>query len=55
MGTREDGKPFLYVGPEWIAVALCVALVAWRKNLLVGLLVAAALMAVLRATGVAPA
>ena len=55
LGTRDDGRPFLYVGPEWIAVALCVAIVAWRKNLLMGLVLAAALMAILRATGLAPA
>ena len=55
IGTREDGKTFLHVGPEWIAVALCVAVVAWRRNLLYGLLLAAALMAIVRAIGAAPA
>lgn len=47
----ELGRPILYVGPEWIAVALCVANVAWRRNLLLGLVVAAGLMALLRAFG----
>jgi branched-subunit amino acid transport protein len=49
--TDESGKPQLYVGPEWIAVALCVAVVAWRRNLLLGLIVAAGFIAVLRAVG----
>ena len=48
----DDGRPFLYVGPEWIAVALCVAIVAWRRNLLVGLVVAAAFIALVRAIGI---
>src|SRR5215213_8950235 len=39
-----------YVGPEWIAVALCVAVVAMRRSMLVGLVLGAALIAVLRAT-----
>ena len=49
----EAGRPELHVGPEWIAVAACVAIVAWRRNLLVGLIVAAALMATLRVFGLA--
>src|SRR5262245_1568426 len=51
--TDEAGKAHLHIGPEWIAVGLCVAIVAWRKNLLLGLIVAAGLMAVLRAVGLA--
>ena len=47
----EAGRPQLYVGPEWIAVALCVAVVAWRRNLLLGLIAAAAFIAVVRALG----
>ena len=42
-----------HVGAEWIAVGLCILLVAMRKSLLVGLVLAAVLIAVLRATGVA--
>ena len=49
--TDDSGKPQLYVGPEWIAVALCVAVVAWRRNLLLGLVVAAGFIAVIRAVG----
>lgn len=51
--TTDGGRPFLHIGPEWIAVALCVAIVAWRGNLLLGLVVAAGLMALLRAFGLA--
>jgi branched-subunit amino acid transport protein len=43
-----------HVGWEWLAVGLCVTVVATRRNLFLGLLVAAGLIAVLRATGVAP-
>lgn len=47
-------EPSFHVGAEWLAVAICVAIV-WRwRNLLAGLVVAAFLVAVLRATGVAP-
>jgi len=51
--TNDAGKPELHVGPEWIAVGLCVAIVVWRRNLLLGLIVAAGLMAVIRALGLA--
>jgi branched-subunit amino acid transport protein len=48
-----DRHPSLRVGAEWLAVALCVGVVAARRSLLVGLLVAAGLMALLRAAGLA--
>jgi branched-subunit amino acid transport protein len=51
--TDDSGKPQFYIGPEWIAVALCVAVVAWRRNLLLGLVVAAVFIALLRALGLA--
>jgi branched-subunit amino acid transport protein len=51
--TDASGRPFLHVGAEWIAVGLCIAFVAWRRNLLVGLVLAAGLMAALRALGIA--
>jgi branched-subunit amino acid transport protein len=50
--TDAAGRPALYAGPEWIAVALCVAIVAWRRNLLLGLILAAGLIAILRAAGI---
>ena len=46
-------RPSFHVGAEWIAVGLCIALVALRRSLLIGLVLAAALIAVLRATGTA--
>jgi branched-subunit amino acid transport protein len=49
-----DRHPSFHVGIEWLAVALCVAVV-WRwRNLLLGLVLAAALVAIARATGIAP-
>jgi branched-subunit amino acid transport protein len=45
-------RPAFYVGPEWIAVGLCIGVVAARRSLLVGLVLAAGLMAVLRGMGV---
>ena len=49
--TLPDGarQASFNVGPEWPAVALCLVLVAWRRNLLLGILAAVALAAVLRA------
>jgi branched-subunit amino acid transport protein len=46
--------PTFYIGPEWLAVGLCVAVVAARRSLLVGLVLAAGLMAVLRYLEVVP-
>jgi branched-subunit amino acid transport protein len=43
-----------HVGWEWLAVAACIAIVAVRRNLFLGLLVAAGLIALLRAAGIAP-
>jgi branched-subunit amino acid transport protein len=51
--TNEAGRPELRIGSEWIAVLLCVAVVAWRRNLLLGLILAAGLMAALGALGLA--
>jgi branched-subunit amino acid transport protein len=43
--------PSLHIGFEWVAVVACVAVVAWRRNLLLGLLVAVGLVAAVRAVG----
>jgi len=48
-----DRHASFHVGPEWLAVGLCVVLVALRRSLLVGLVLAAGLIAVLRAIGAA--
>ena len=49
-----DRRPSLHIGVEWLAVAVCILVVASRRGLLTGLLVAAGLVAVLRAMGLAP-
>jgi branched-subunit amino acid transport protein len=46
--------PSFHVGWEWLAVGLCIAVVAIRRNLFVGLVLGAGLIAALRATGIAP-
>ena len=52
---HETGSaPTFHVGIEWLAVGLCVAVVALRRSLLVGLVLAAALVAVARALEIAP-
>ena len=53
--TAPDGTrlPSFHVGIEWLAVAAAVAIVAWRRNLLLGILAAVALVAATRAAGIA--
>jgi branched-subunit amino acid transport protein len=46
--------PSFHVGVEWLAVGLCALVVAARRGLLAGLILAAVLVAVLRASGIAP-
>lgn len=46
--------PSFHLGWEWLAVGLCITVVAIRRNLLLGLLLGAGLIAVLRAAGIAP-
>lgn len=47
------GAPRFHVGIEWAAVAACLAVTAWRRNLLLGLAVAIGIVIVARATGLA--
>jgi branched-subunit amino acid transport protein len=49
-GTRVST---FHVGIEWLAVLACLAIVAWRRNLLLGIAVAVALVAGVRAAGLA--
>lgn len=49
--VAPDGSSRLHVGVEALAVLVCVAVVAWRRNLLLGLLAAMALVALARAAG----
>ena len=53
IGEGPDGRPVLTVGPEVLAVVACAAIVAWRRNLALGLLVAMTLTALMRAAGIA--
>jgi len=50
----NDEPPVFHVGWEWLAVGLCVAVVGLRRSLLIGLVLAAATISILRAVGVAP-
>lgn len=45
--------PSLHVGIEWLAIVVCMLLVAARRGLLVGLVAAAAIVAATRAMGAA--
>jgi branched-subunit amino acid transport protein len=51
--TDAAGKPSFHVGIEWLAVVACLAVTAWRRNLLVGLIVAVAIVVIARAGGLA--
>ncbi len=52
MITNPDGARELHVGIEAIGVLLCLGIVVWRRNLLLGLLVGVGFVAVARALGV---
>lgn len=47
------GSPVIAIGWEAVAVSVCAAIVAWRRNLALGLFAAVVLIAVLRAAGIA--
>jgi branched-subunit amino acid transport protein len=47
-----DGSPALHVGIELAGVLACLAVVAWRRNLLLGLVAGVALVALSRLAGV---
>jgi branched-subunit amino acid transport protein len=46
-------RPAFHVGIEWASVGVCVAIVLWRRNLLLGLIAGVALAAAARAAGMA--
>ena len=54
VASGADRHPLFHVGPEWLAVGLCILVVALRRSLLIGLVLAAGSIAVLRALGLAP-
>jgi branched-subunit amino acid transport protein len=47
----QDGPRSLHVGIELVGVLACLALVAWRRNLLLGLLAGVAVVALGRFSG----
>lgn len=49
----EARNPSFHLGIEWLAVAACVILVATRRGLLLGLIAAAGIAALARASGLA--
>jgi branched-subunit amino acid transport protein len=51
--VNDEDVPSFHVGVEWVAVLVCLALVARRRSLFLGLLVAVAIVAVARTTGLA--
>jgi branched-subunit amino acid transport protein len=53
VATGADGSRGLHVGVEAAGVVACLGLVAWRRNLFVGLVAAVALVALARLAGAA--
>lgn len=51
MVVTTDGRPGFHVGLEWLAVGGCLAIVAWRRNLFLGLITAVGIAVVARAAG----
>jgi branched-subunit amino acid transport protein len=54
IAAGPSGRSAFHVGFEWLAVGLCIAVVALRGNLLLGLLVAAGFISAMRGLGMAP-
>lgn len=48
-----DRTPSFHIGVEWLAVILCGGLVAAKRSLLLGLVLAAGMVAILRSVGLA--
>lgn len=53
--VTPDGRriPLFHVGIEWLAVAAALAIVLWRRNLLLGIVTAVGLVAGARLVGLA--
>ena len=47
----ENGESVFTIGLPWLAVGVCVVLVAWKKNLFIGLAAAVVIAIVGRAAG----
>jgi branched-subunit amino acid transport protein len=53
MVVATDAGPSFHIGLEWLAVGACLAIVAWRRNLFLGLVTAVAIAIAGRAAGIA--
>ena len=51
MVVSTDSGPTFHIGLEWLAVGACLAVVAWRRNLFLGLVTAVAIAIAGRAAG----
>lgn len=49
--VNDDDVPSFHIGIEWVAVLACLGLVARKRSLFVGLLVAVAIVAIARGLG----
>jgi branched-subunit amino acid transport protein len=52
--TDADRQPTFHIGWEWLAVGVCIAVVGARRSLLIGLVLAALIISILRAASIAP-
>jgi branched-subunit amino acid transport protein len=53
MVATRGGRPVFVVGLPWLSVIACLAIVAWRRNLFLGLAIAVAVAVAGRAAGLA--
>jgi branched-subunit amino acid transport protein len=53
VAKAADGSPLFHIGIEAVGVVACLAVVAWRRNLLAGLVLGVVLVAAARLAGVA--
>jgi branched-subunit amino acid transport protein len=51
MVVSTDAGPRFHIGLEWLAVGACLGVVAWRRNLFLGLVTAVAIAIAGRAAG----
>ena len=51
MVVSTDAGPTFHIGLEWLAVGACLGIVAWRRNLFLGLVTAVAIAIVGRLVG----
>lgn len=49
--VNDDGVPAFHIGVEWVGVFVCLAIVARKGNLLLGLVAAVGIVAIARAVG----